>query len=221
MFANLACVCFLTFFVASCSLVTGDGQVREGCVDENTARGYTADYARDICEGEFLMYGNNRSPLDEASDDLESATSYFDCMTKWEFDPEWEDFCQRISEPVSGSAATPNTLSPTTIAITIITTTTVVIVDTVKEACKQYNYHMAKIDEALDANVADGLLVVYNRNWQVSVKGVVDALSPLGRISQKDVDPYNALVDEKGIKGPYGEMYREGDIMVAKWCFGN
>ena len=190
--------------------------MREGCVDENTARGYTADYARDICEGEFLMYGDNRSPLDEASDDLESATSYFDCMTNYDFDPEWEDFCQRISEPVSGSAATPNTLSPTTIAITKITTTTLVLDEKAIWACKVYESRMAEIQKALDANFADWNLKEFLTGYQGAVKSVWDALVPLGSLKQSDVDSFNKIKT-----ATYGEYFRQGDKFMAKFCPGN
>jgi len=229
---NITSLTNLVFFVSlitlivSCSVTAEEGQVRPGCIDENIADGYQPEYARYICEGEYLVYGNSRSPLDKASDKLEEATNYFDCMAFRDFDPEWEDFCKGLAERVSGPAerssapiATQNSQSPkSTVPRTTVTPTTLLMDEKATKACELYKSRMTDIQKYLDMRLEENMLGLYSKNWQYAIAEVMTALGPLGRATQYDADKFSALFAEKGAYGPFGEMYREGDTMMAKFC---
>jgi hypothetical protein len=64
-------------FLAGCSGLT-DGTVRDGCIEENIEKNsFTEDFARTVCEGEYVIYGDERPPIDKALDDLNDSVEEF------------------------------------------------------------------------------------------------------------------------------------------------
>lgn len=64
-------------FLTGCAGLT-DGTVRDGCIEDKIAKdSYTEDFARTVCEGEYLIYGDERPPIDEALDELNDSVDDF------------------------------------------------------------------------------------------------------------------------------------------------
>jgi hypothetical protein len=64
-------------FLAGCTGLP-DGSVRDGCIEEKIEKNsYTEDFARTVCEGEYVMYGDDRPPIDEALDELNDSVEDF------------------------------------------------------------------------------------------------------------------------------------------------
>ena len=64
-------------FLARCSGLT-DGTVRDGCIEDNIEKySYTEAFARTVCEGEYVIYGDERPPLDDALDELNDSIEEF------------------------------------------------------------------------------------------------------------------------------------------------
>ena len=64
-------------YLAGCSGLT-DGTVRDGCIEDNIEKySYTEAFARTVCEGEYVIYGDERPPLDDALDELNDSIEEF------------------------------------------------------------------------------------------------------------------------------------------------
>lgn len=69
----------------------GDQPVRPGCIAEKTMDGYTYDFARDVCEGQFYMYGNNRPEYEKSLDELDrSLDDLRSSVDDWQQD--WDSY---------------------------------------------------------------------------------------------------------------------------------
>ena len=49
-----------------------DGPTRIGCLSEKLDEGYTSDFAQDICEGQYYMYGDNKPQYEVELEEFES-----------------------------------------------------------------------------------------------------------------------------------------------------
>ena len=84
---RLSCVIFFLTLSSSCSLLT-DGETRVGCVEEKIQDdGYTEEFAQDICEGEYYMYGEDKPQYEVELDELEA--EWEELESEW--DAEWEE----------------------------------------------------------------------------------------------------------------------------------
>ena len=70
--SRLSCL-FLTLLISSsCSLLT-EGETRDGCVEEKIREdGYTREFAQDICEGQYYMYGDDKPQYEVELEELEA-----------------------------------------------------------------------------------------------------------------------------------------------------
>jgi hypothetical protein len=56
--------------LTACAGLT-DGTVRDGCIEEKiTKNSYSEEFARTVCEGEYLIFGNERPSVEKVVDEF-------------------------------------------------------------------------------------------------------------------------------------------------------